>query len=78
VWTYKDLKGIPPKITQHQIELDTSIPSIHQVKYQLNPNYVVIIKHDIDKLLIIGFIKPIEEATWCEATFYPSNPSSMR
>jgi hypothetical protein len=26
VWTYKDLKGIPPEITQHRIELDTSIP----------------------------------------------------
>jgi hypothetical protein len=28
-WTYKDLKGIPPKIAQHQIELDTSIPPTH-------------------------------------------------
>ncbi len=25
-WTYKDLKGIPPKLVQHIIELDTSIP----------------------------------------------------
>jgi hypothetical protein len=23
-WTYKDLKGIPPKLAQHCIELDTS------------------------------------------------------
>jgi hypothetical protein len=30
----------------------------------LNPNYVTIVKHDIDKLLIDGFIKPVEEATW--------------
>jgi hypothetical protein len=43
-WTYKDLKGIPPKVTQHQIELDTSIPTAHQARYWLNPNYVVIIK----------------------------------
>ncbi len=30
VWTYKDLKGIPPKITIHQIELDTLILLVHQ------------------------------------------------
>ncbi len=30
-WIYKDLKGIPPKLTQHIIELDTSIPLAHQV-----------------------------------------------
>ncbi len=28
-WTYKDLKNIPPKLAQHIIELDTSIPPTH-------------------------------------------------
>jgi hypothetical protein len=27
--TYKDLKGTPPKLAQHRIELDTSIPPAH-------------------------------------------------
>ncbi len=63
-WTYKDLKCIPPKIVQHRIELDTSIPLAHQAKYKLNPNYAAIVKHDIDKLFFAGFIKPIEKATW--------------
>ncbi len=64
VWTYKNLKGIPPKLTQHIIELDISIPLAHQAGYRLNLNYVVVIKHDIDKLLIVEFIQPVEEATW--------------
>jgi len=38
VWTYKNLKGIPPKLTQHKIELDTIIPLAHQARYKLNPN----------------------------------------
>ncbi len=63
-WTYKDLEGIPLDIVQHQIELNTSIPLVHQVKYWLNFNYVPIIKHDIDKLLVASFIKHVEEATW--------------
>jgi hypothetical protein len=28
-WTYKDLKGIPPKLAQHRIELDTIILPTH-------------------------------------------------
>jgi hypothetical protein len=43
-WTYKDLKGIPLKLTQHIIELDTTIPLAHQAKYRLNPNYAIIVK----------------------------------
>jgi hypothetical protein len=59
-WTYKDLKGIPPKIAQHKIELDTTIPLAHRTRYRLNVNYITIVKQDIDKLLAIGFIKPVE------------------
>jgi hypothetical protein len=56
--------GARHKIVQHQIKLDTSIPPIHQARYQLNPYYIAIIKHDIDKLLAISFIKLVEKATW--------------
>jgi len=63
-WTYKDLKGILPELAQHIIELDTLIPPAHQARYILNLNYVVVIKHDIDKLLITGFIQLIEKAPW--------------
>jgi hypothetical protein len=58
------LKGVPPKIIHYQIILHTIIPHVHQIKYQLNPNYAAIIKQDINKLFAIGFIKPIEETTW--------------
>jgi hypothetical protein len=63
-WTYKDLKMIPQELAQHKIELDTTIPLAHQTKYKLNPNYVTIVKQNIDKLLVVGFIQSIEEATW--------------
>jgi hypothetical protein len=44
--------------------LDTTVPPTQQARYQLNPNYVVFVKQNIDKLLVVGFIKPVEEATW--------------
>jgi hypothetical protein len=64
VWTYKDLKGIPPKSTQHKNELDTIIPLAHQAKYRLNPNYVTLVKQNIDNLLTVGFIEFVKEDTW--------------
>jgi hypothetical protein len=43
-WIYKDLKGIPPKLTQHKIELDTSILLACHARYISNLNYVVVVK----------------------------------
>jgi hypothetical protein len=63
-WNYLDLKGIPPWISQHHIELDTIIPHAHQVRYQMNQNYAIIVKQDLDKLLNVGFIASMEGASW--------------
>jgi len=46
-WTYKDLKGIPPKLAQHRIGLDTIIPLAHHVMYRLNPNFAITVRQDI-------------------------------
>lgn len=50
--TYKDLKGILLELAQRHIELDTSIPLTHQTKSKMNPNYDVVVKYDINKLLV--------------------------
>jgi hypothetical protein len=63
-WTYKDMKGIPPKLAQHIIKLDTTISLAHHVRYKLNPNYATTIKYDIDKLLATRFIQSVMEVTW--------------
>lgn len=63
-WTYKDLKGIPPSIAQHRIELEKDIPPADQARYWMNPNYASIVKQDLDKLLQAKFIALVEDATW--------------
>ncbi len=62
-WTYKNLKEIPLELAHHKIELDPIIPLAHQDKYKLNPNYVIEVKQDIDKLLGARFIEFVE-VTW--------------
>jgi hypothetical protein len=46
-WTYKDMKGITLELTQHKIELDTSIPLKYQARYRLNCIYALVVKYDI-------------------------------
>jgi hypothetical protein len=33
-------------------------------RYWVNPNYATIVKKDIDKFLVVGFIKHVKEVTW--------------
>jgi hypothetical protein len=63
-WNYKELKGIPLHIVEHKIELEITNPPSHQVHYCMNPNYVTIVKQDLDKLLAIRFIKSMEQVIW--------------
>jgi hypothetical protein len=58
-WTYKDLKGVPPDICEHQIILEDNVKSIRQRPYRLNPKYALMVQEDIKKLLECGFIYPI-------------------
>ena len=63
-WTPSDLKGIPPRLREHHIDLlDGSIP-IRQCQYQLNPKYSLMVKEEIDRLLEAGFIYPVYNSEW--------------
>ncbi len=46
------------------MKFDTTIPPTHQTKYRMNPNYAIVVKQDLDKLLNVGFITLMEEASW--------------
>jgi hypothetical protein len=43
-WIYRDLKGIPPFVALHRIELDKDVPPTHQARYRMNSNYANIVK----------------------------------
>jgi hypothetical protein len=67
-WTYKDLRGVPPKICQHKIVLEPNAKSICQRQYSMNPKYSLMVKKEIDKLLKCGFIYPIPYSEWVSPT----------
>ena len=58
------MKGCDPKFYQHQINLVTDVKPVQQRRYRMNPNYADRVKEEIEKLLKIGFIQPVKQATW--------------
>ena len=63
-WKYTDMKGIDPSFCQHRINLKADAVPVIQQRYRMNPNYAKQVKEEIDKLLAVGFIYPVEEVTW--------------
>ena len=63
-WSYTDMKGLDPQYYQHQINLLPNTRPVQQRRYRMNPNYAAKVKEEIDKLLRVGFIRPVKGATW--------------
>ncbi len=63
-WSYKELKGIPREICEHEIELMVNVQLAKQKQYKLNPNYALKVRKNLDKLLDVGFIHPIKTTQW--------------
>ena len=49
---------------QHHINLRIDAVPIAQQRYRMNPNFAKQVKLEIDKLLAVGFIKPMNEVSW--------------
>jgi hypothetical protein len=60
VWTYKDLRGVLPKICQHRIVLESHAKPICQRQYHMNPKYSLLVKEEIAKLLECGLIPHVK------------------
>ena len=63
-WSYVDVEGINPKFSEHKSNLKEGAKPFKQKSYNMNPNYAKLVKEEIDRLLRVGFIYPVEKATW--------------
>ena len=55
-WIYANLCHISTEIAEHRIALEEDAKPIQQRQYRLNPNYSLMVKEELDKLLRVGFI----------------------
>ncbi|KAL2628575.1 hypothetical protein R1flu_013261 [Riccia fluitans] len=62
---YRDMKGTPPEIAEHRIDLLPNTRPLRSQRYRLNPNYAERVKKELDKLLEARFIYPLRPRRGC-------------
>ena len=72
------MKGLDPTFCQHQINLHKDPKPVQERRYHLNLNYAVNVKEEIDKLLWVGFIRPIKKDTWLSLIVVPKKNGKIR
>ena len=58
------MKGVDPRFCMHRINLKKDAVPIVSQRYRMNLNYAKHVKEELDKLLKVGFIYPVEAVTW--------------
>ncbi len=61
-FNYKDLREVT--MEQHKIELLPNAKPIRAKQGRWNPRYMAMVKEELDKLLEVGFIRPVETTEW--------------
>ena len=63
-WSYNKLRGIPRGMVEHGISLIPCARPIRQNERRMNPQLHLLVRAELEKLLKVEFIKPIEITDW--------------
>ena len=63
-WTPSYRRRILPDLGEHHIDLIDGVVPIKQRQCRLNPKYSLMVKEEIDRLLEVGFIYPVNNSEW--------------
>lgn len=61
---FLDLKGIIGYLGVMKITLKLDVKPVKQRHYRLNPKYKEKVHQELDKMLDVGIIEPLEESDW--------------
>ena len=65
IFTYKDMKGIPPYVCEHKIELQPETKPIRQMRYRMNPNYTTKVKNNLTNTWKPDLYTPLIKRNGC-------------
>jgi hypothetical protein len=71
-WSYEEMPGINPRIVEHEITTYPDVKSVRQKLRLINPRKETVIKVEVEKLLKVGFIYPIQLTQWV-SNLMPAN-----
>ncbi|CAL8136643.1 unnamed protein product [Prunus armeniaca] len=63
-WSYEEMPGLNPNLVSHTLNIELGTKPVVQPRRNFHPEIEKQIKVEIEKLLAIGFIKPIKHPTW--------------
>ena len=63
-WSYEDILGIDPEITQHHIDTHDHMVPVKQKFRRMQIEWLLKMKEEVTKQLKVGFIKPTHQAEW--------------
>jgi hypothetical protein len=63
-WSYEEMPGIDPRIVEHEITTYPDAKPVQQKIRLVNPWKVAAIKAEVEKLLKVGFIYPVQLTQW--------------
>ena len=61
---FMEMKGMVGELCEMKIPLRPEARTVRQRPYRLNPIYKQKVKAEIDRMLEVGIIKPVEEYEW--------------
>ena len=63
-WKPADMPSVPRELAEHKLDLNPSSKPVKQRLQRFSPNKKAVIKKEITKLLVAGFIKKILRPNW--------------
>ncbi|KAH9296388.1 hypothetical protein KI387_039976, partial [Taxus chinensis] len=63
-WSYADMPGIDPNIVVHNIVTIPEAKPIKQKLWKMHPHISLLVKEELQHLLLVSFILPIDYPQW--------------
>jgi hypothetical protein len=63
-WQISDMPGIPREVIEHKLEIDPAFKPIKQKERRYTPDRREAIRLEVNKLLEVGFIRPVDYPIW--------------
>jgi hypothetical protein len=63
-WKISDMPGIPREVIEHKLDIDPPYKPIKQKEKSYTPERHETIRQEVNKLLEVGFIRPVDYRSW--------------
>jgi hypothetical protein len=64
IWQILDMPGIPREVIEHKLGIDPSYKPVKQKERRYTPERHQTIRQEVNKLLEVGFIRPVDYPSW--------------